>query len=106
MSRGTFQLISGVETRQRINVVLTKNGKALYTTTTLLPGETYELKDDDRFINSLRAAKVRKPYSDSLKKSLEDANIPYETEQCKSCGGRIKKIVYGIVEVKENDQKT
>lgn len=105
MSRGTYKLIDGVETRQRVNVVLTKNGKAQYTTTTLLPGEIYELEDDDRFINSLRAAKVKKPYSDALKSSLDAAGISYELEQCKSCGGRIKKLVYGIIEVKEDDQE-
>lgn len=99
MRKGTYRLIDGVDTFQRINVVLTENGKAKYTTTTLYPGKVYELEDDDRFINSLRVAKVKKPYSDALKNTLEASGVPYEVEQCKSCGGRIKKLVYGIVEV-------
>lgn len=102
MISGTYRLIDGVETPQRIRVVRTQNGKSLYTTARLIPNEVYILEDDERFLNSLKAAKVKRPYSDSLRKALENHDVPFEIENCMSCGGRVKKLVYCIVEVKED----
>jgi len=104
MSKGTYKLIDGVESPQQFQVVLTRNGGAFYTSTTLTPGEVYELEGDERFLRSLYAARVHKPYSDSLKETLDQKGIAYELNRCQSCGGRITKLSYPVVEVTLDDE--
>lgn len=104
MIKGTYQLIEGVTSPQQFQVVLTRNGAAFYTSTTLNPGEVYELEDDERFLRSLYAARVHKPYSDQLKDTLDRKGIAYEVNRCQSCGGRITKLSYPVVEVTLHDE--
>ena len=40
-------------------------------------------------------------YKESIENALKDANIDYEIEFCRSCGGRVKKIKYHLIEVIE-----
>lgn len=103
MSRGTYKLIEGIKTPQQIRVILTENGKKTTNIVRLIPGETYQLEDDDNFVNSLRAAITTKPYTDSLVTMLKENGVPYQSVAgCQSCGGRGKRIKYCIIEVKEN----
>lgn len=103
-NRGTYRLIDGINTPQTIRVVVTENGKPTYGTMRLLPGEVYQLEDDDNFINSLKAAITSKPYSESLKKTLDSVGVQYKHESgCQSCGGRGGRLKYCVVEVNENE---
>lgn len=85
------------------NVAKTKkvNGRDIVTYSNyikLVPGEEYETDDGamiDFFMNHRRKVK----YSEALAKTLEVNGVPYETEMCKSCGGRVKKLSYQLVEV-------
>lgn len=104
MIKGTYRLVDGVTSTQQFQVVLTRNNRAFYTATTLTPGVTYELEDDERFLRSLYAAKAHKPYSDALKATLEKKGIAYTVSSCASCGGRKATLVYSIVEVTRNDE--
>lgn len=64
----------------------------------LSPGEEYET-DDEAMINWLRDYKRKVKYSKSVEDALSSKGVPYDIELCRSCGGRVKKIVYHPVEV-------
>ena len=87
------------------NVAKTKriNGRDIVTYSNfikLVPGEEYET-DDEAMIEWFKSYKRKVRYQKSLADTLESHNVPFELEMCRSCGGRIKKISYQIVEVYE-----
>lgn len=85
------------------NVAQTKkiNGKDIVTYSNyirLVPGIVYET-DDEAMLNFFENYKRKVRYNADLEKALKDNNVPYEIEYCKSCGGKVKKISYRVVEV-------
>ena len=85
------------------NVAKTKriNGRDIVSYThfiKLVPGEVYET-DDTAMLDWFRSHKRKVRYRTELARLLESNNVPFETEMCRSCGGRVKKIVYHPVEV-------
>lgn len=68
----------------------------------LAPNTVYET-DDEAMLNFFRGYKRKVRYNSELEKALKDNGVPYETEYCKSCGGRVKKISYRVVEVMDNE---
>lgn len=64
----------------------------------LVPGEEYET-EDAAMINWFREYKRKVKQSKSVEDALKNNNVPYEIELCRSCGGRVRKIVYNPVEV-------
>ena len=64
----------------------------------LIPGEEYET-DDKAMISFFENHKRKVRYKKELADTLTKNGVPFETEMCKSCGGRVKKISYQIVEV-------
>lgn len=89
------------------NVAKTKkiNGKSIVTYSNfikLVPGEEYET-DDEAMINFFRNHKRKVRYKKDLADILTKNGVPFELELCRSCGGRIKKISYQVVEVYEDE---
>lgn len=89
------------------NVARTKiiNGKPIVTWQNyikLVPNTLYET-DDEAMLNFFRAYKRKERYNPSLERALKENNVPYEVEMCRSCGGKIKKISYRVVEVLDNE---
>lgn len=87
------------------NVAVTKeiNGKSVVTYSNyirLVPGKTYET-DDEAMLNFFKAYKRKVRYNAELEQALKANNVPYELELCRSCGGKVKKISYHMVEVME-----
>lgn len=87
------------------NVAKTKavNGKNIVTYSNyikLVPGEEYET-DDEAMIDWFKAYRRKVRYNKSLEDTLKANGVSYELEMCRSCGGRIKKISYQMVEVTE-----
>lgn len=85
------------------NVAQTRiiNGRSIVTYSNyirLAPGKTYET-DDEAMLNFFRAYKRKVRYNAQTEAALKENGVPYEIEYCKSCGGRIKKISYQVVEV-------
>lgn len=77
------------------------NGKPIVTYSNyirLSPGEVYET-DDEAMLNFFRAYKTKVRYTKEIEQALRANDVPYELELCRSCGGKIKKIVYRQVEV-------
>lgn len=64
----------------------------------LAPKEEYET-DDEAMIEFFRTYKRKVRYNSELEETLKDNDVPYETELCRSCGGKVKKISYQVVEV-------
>lgn len=89
------------------NVAKTKiiNGKSVVTYSNyirLTPGVVYET-DDDAMVNFFRNYKRKVRYNAELEQALKQNGVPYDVEYCKSCGGKVKKISYRVVEVMDNE---
>lgn len=85
------------------NVARTKkiNGKDIVTYSNyirLVPGKVYET-DDEAMLNFFKSYKRKVRHSATLEANLSSSGVPYEIEYCRSCGGRVKKISYQVVEV-------
>ena len=64
----------------------------------LAPNTTYET-DDNALIEYFRAYRRKVRYTAQLENILKEHNVPYEIELCRSCGGKVRKISYQLVEV-------
>lgn len=89
------------------NVAKTKkiNGKTIVTYSNyikLIPGEEYET-DDEAMLTFFRNHKRKVRYNKALADTLTKNGVPFDVEMCRSCGGRIKKLSYQVVEVYEDE---
>lgn len=99
-----IKLYDGIDGAVVLPVVKTVRKVTTYGHERLYPGKVYET-DDDLLIKSLREATKEKGYSKQLEDHLTAHNIPFEETICKSCGGRVKKLKYHIVEVIDDEEK-
>lgn len=82
-----------------------RGGKSIVTYSNyirLAPDKVYET-DDEAMLNFFRGYTRKVRYNAELEKALKEHNVPYDIEYCKSCGGKVKKISYHIVEVMDNE---
>lgn len=82
---------------------IVRNGKAIVTYSNyirLVPGKVYET-DDEAMLNFFRNYKRKVKFNAPLESSLKANGVPFEIEYCRSCGGKVKKISYRVVEVME-----
>lgn len=89
------------------NVAKTKviNGKPIVTYSNyirLAPNTVYKT-DDDAMLNFFRNYKRKVRYTAEIERALKENKVPYEIEFCRSCGGKVKKISYRVVEVLDNE---
>lgn len=99
-----FKLIDCVDTQQKIHVAETlASGRIRYTYITIQPGEKKSLAEkgsDSRFMQSLlKNSVVQKNYTPQLEELLKSADVDYKIDYCKSCGGKVKKLSYSVIEV-------
>lgn len=66
----------------------------------LEPGKVYET-DDAATIQYLKEKVQKVKHTQAIENALKDNNIEYEVEYCRSCGGRVRKIKYHLIEVIE-----
>lgn len=90
--RVTINNVARTKVMNGRNVVTYSNYIVLY------PDKLYE-SDDEAMLNFFRTYKRKVKYSAQLEEVLKSNGVPYEIEYCKSCGGRVKKISYRMVEV-------
>ena len=69
----------------------------------LAPNTVYET-DDEAMLDFFRNYKARVRYRTELEANLRANGVPYEIEICRSCGGKIKKLKYQLVEVLDNEE--
>lgn len=104
MAKHRYKLNDAETSQVQINnVAVTKkiNGKDIVTYSNyirLVPGKVYET-DDEAMINFFEAYKRKVRHTAGIEEALKSAEVPYEIEWCRSCGGRVKKISYKVVEV-------
>lgn len=87
------------------NVAKTKeiNGKKIVTYSNFIkfaPGEVYET-NDEAMIGFFKAYRREVRYNAELERALKENDVPFELKYCKTCGGKIKKIRYPLIEVIE-----
>ena len=87
------------------NVAVTKrvNGKDIVNYSNyirLVPGKVYET-EDQAMISFFKSYRRKVRHTAGIEEALKSAGVPYEIEYCRSCGGRVKKIKYQVVEVFE-----
>lgn len=85
------------------NVAATKvvNGRQIVSYTNyirLVPGKTYET-DDEATLSFFRSYRRKVRYTESLERELRSNSVTFDVELCRSCGGKVKKINYQVVEV-------
>ena len=95
----TFKLLDVIKERTQVDVVYREHGITKYSYIVLDPNVEYEMPNDELFQKSIIGCKFKKPYSRALEEALKANDIPYQVEMCKSCGGRVKKLVYNPMEV-------
>ena len=90
------------------NVAKTKvvNGKSIVTYSNyirLVPNKVYET-DDEAMLNFFRNYRQRVRYTPTLEALLRENKVAYEVEVCRTCGGKVKKIKYQLVEVLDDEK--
>lgn len=85
------------------NVAKTKviNGKEIITYSNYIrlnPNKEYET-DDKAMIEWFRDYRRKVRHNSTLESTLKSHGVPYTVEMCRSCGGKVKKISYQMVEV-------
>lgn len=93
-----FKLIDLIDDRTKLDVCRNVKGYTKYCYVVLEPGITYDTEGDELFEKTLRNAKFKKPYSHQTEDILKRAGVVYSIESCKTCGGRVKKLVYNPIE--------
>jgi hypothetical protein len=100
-----LKLIDSIKSTQSIPVIITKSvshsGQPIkYSSKRVMkPKEKYAIPDDELLYNSLINYKVTARKTDALVNTLNGLGIKYEEKVCPTCGGRVIKLLYPIVEV-------
>lgn len=94
-----YKLIDAITSAQRLNVVGNVDGARRYAHIALEPGKKYEIPSDELLWKSILDCKVRVKYDRAIEETLKATGTKYSIKQCPSCGGRVKKIEYHLVEV-------
>lgn len=97
-----YRLNSVIDVPFAVNVVTNMNGANEYRRMRLQPGELYEADETDQpLIQSLVNATTTQSYTPELEQALIKANAIYEVVRCRSCGGKVKKLKFCVIEVVE-----
>ena len=96
-----YKLIDPILVPKNLNLAGRENGLLRYRVIRLVPGKKYKIPEDQTLLKELQNVTETEKYTEAKEAALKASNIPYETVYCKSCGGRVKKLKYHIVEVVE-----
>lgn len=96
-----YKLIDAIDTPVSLNVVTRENGVTAYKRMRLDPGVKYAIPNDTTLFESIDGATTRIKYTEAFENALKACGARYKVKMCPSCGGRVKKIEYHVVEVVE-----
>ncbi len=98
-----YALIEPIKYNQRYYVAKKGKGtlKQVYSHLDINVGKVYET-EDQVLAKFLKEKTLEEVYSTGKESELKAHDIPYTIKTCRSCGGRVKKIVYHPVEVWES----
>ena len=94
-----YKLIDAMTESVTFNLPYVKDGVRVYKFYTLRPGKKYEEHiDDEAFMEAILDAHKKIMWTPEKEKYLKDSGAKFEVVNCKSCGGRVKKIDLWLVE--------
>lgn len=94
-----YKLIDAINTPKDLSVV-TRNGSAVrYGRMRLEPKKKYEIPEDKTLWESILNAKEKTRWTKEREDLLKETGAKYSVVRCKSCGGRVLKLEYNVVEV-------
>ena len=96
-----YKLIDVIDVPMTLNVARKVNGYTKYGHIRLLPDTKYEIPTEEGLLDSLKEATTKVRWSQELENALKACGAQYSVQMCPSCGGRVKKIEYHVVEVVE-----
>ena len=96
-----YKLIDAIDTPITLNVARRVNGYTKYGYLRLNPGTKYELPEDESVLDAIKEAKKTVRYSKKAEDALKACGAVYEKKMCPTCGGKVLKIEYYLVEVVE-----
>lgn len=102
--RGYYKLIDAIDQSQTIAIARKSYGHVQNSHVKLMPGQKYRLENEDGtvdevFIESLKRAKALKRKTQALLNTLHQHGVEYDEIPCKSCGGRVMKLSYSLIEI-------
>lgn len=96
-----FKLIDAIDVPKNLSIVRRNGSMVRYGSIRLDPGKKYELLEED-VMNQLVNATEKTGYTPDKERRLKETGASYEKKYCKSCGGRVLKLEYKVIEVKED----
>lgn len=96
-----YKLIDPIKVPKNLNLAGRESGLVRYRVIRLVPGTKYKIPEDQTLLNELKAVTDTEKYTPEREAVLKAAGIDYEIISCRSCGGRVKKLKYHLVEVVE-----
>lgn len=96
-----YKLVDVIDVPLTLNVARKVNGYTKYGHIRLNPNTKYEIPTEEGLLDSLKEATTKVKWTKELEEAMKAANVDYKIVQCPSCGGRVKKIEYHVVEVVE-----
>lgn len=94
-----YKLIDAIDVPKNLSVVTRKGSAVRYGKIRLDPGKKYEIPEDETLLKSLKDAMETTRYTPEREAALKACHANYEKKVCKSCGGKVLKLVYHVVEV-------
>lgn len=94
-----YKLIDAIDVPKNLSVVTRKGSTVRYGKMRLEPGKKYEIPEDETLFNAIKNATETTRYTPEREEALKACHANYEKKVCKSCGGKVLKLVYHVVEV-------
>lgn len=94
-----YKLIDMIDQPKTLSVVVRSGSSISYGHIRLDPGRKYEIPEDEVLLKSLKDATETVRYTPEKEDALKRSGASYEKKLCQSCGGRVVKLVYHVVEV-------
>ena len=94
-----YKLIDAIDVPKNLSVVTRVGSAVKYDKLRLDPGKKYEIPEDETLFKAIKDATETTRYTPEREAALKACGAKYEKKLCKSCGGKVLKLVYHVVEV-------
>ena len=100
---GYYKLIDAIDVPKNFSITERVNGYTKYRSIRLLPHKKYDIDElpNREVLEQLKKATDKIRYTPKYEEALKACGASYELKMCPTCGGKVKKIVYHVVEVVE-----
>lgn len=98
-----YLALNDLVTSKQRQIINTGNG--VYQAVEIFPEKHYAIPEKEVLDAILDKFKEKRKYSESLKKTLTEKDIPFRDIVCKTCGGRARHLEYSTVVVVHGSNK-